>query len=44
MSSFAVGGPFRGRSRDDREEGVLDDAECLLEGGGEGGKDFSWLL
>ena len=39
MSSFAVGA----RSRDDRDEGVLDDDECLLEGLGEGGKVFSWL-
>lgn len=45
MSSFAVGAASRGRrSRDDRDEGVLDDAECLLEGWGEGGKDFSKLL
>lgn len=44
MSSLAVGAALRCRSRDDRDEGVLDDDECLLDGGGEGGKDFSWVL
>lgn len=38
MSSFAVGA-FRGCSREDLDEGVLEDAERLLEGGE--GKDFS---
>lgn len=43
MSSLAVGAP-RGRSLGDREEGVLDDdAERLLEDGGEGGRVLSWL-